>query len=80
MVEPAPLTSGSPTGRFVGLILISVGVLWLSLTGLCTAFAFLSLIGTADYGDILLILTVAVPSAVIGGAIYFVGRLLRPRA
>lgn len=79
MVEPPPVPAGSPSGRFIGLILISIGVLWLLLTGLCTVFGLVSLMTEGNLSDILLVLTVTVPSALLGGAIYAVGRLLRPR-
>ena len=81
MATPPPTHSAS--GRFVGLIFMSIGVLWLGLTGLCTLGTFATLIGSdglsAGLGDVALILIVAVPSALIGGAVYFVGRLLRPK-
>ena len=76
--QPPPVPAASPSGRFVGLILISIGVLWLVLTGLCTAAAFVTLMSEGNLSDIMLILTFSVPSAVLGGAVYFVGRLLRP--
>ena len=78
-----PVPAGSPSGRFVGLILISIGVLWLTLTGLCTAFFFVAVLGdsstTIYFSDVVMVLSFAIPSALIGGALYFVGRLLRPR-
>lgn len=80
MVEQPPVPAGSPSGRFVGLILISIGVLWLLLTGLCTVFGLVSLMSEGNLGDILLVATITLPSALLGGAIYAVGRLLRPRS
>ena len=82
MASPPPVQPNA-SARFVGLIFMSIGVLWLSLTGLCTLGMFATLISTdglsAGVGDLALILIVAVPSALIGGAVYFVGRLLRPK-
>jgi hypothetical protein len=78
MAEPPPLPSGSSSGRFVGLILLSIGVLWLALTGLCTVVAFVTLMGDGDFSDIMLILPFTVISAALGAAVYIVGRLLRP--
>lgn len=78
MTEPAPAQQ-SAAARFVGLILVSIGVLWLVLTGLCTAGALVSIASEGNLGDIGMILVFALPSAMIGGALYFGGRLLRPR-
>jgi hypothetical protein len=80
---PSP-GANPPAGRFVGLVFMAIGVLWLTLTGLCTAFSFFAMLSTGqsadlNLSDIMIILTVAVPSALIGGGVYFVGRLLRPR-
>ena len=66
-------------GRFIGLILVVIGVLWLVLTGLCTAAFAIGLLGEGNLGDIGVILTIGVPSALIGGAIYAIGRWLRPK-
>ncbi len=78
MADPA-LAPSNTSGRFVGLVLLSIGVLWLALTGLCTAVAFITLAGQGDLSAVMLILVFAAPSAILGGAIYFVGRLLRPK-
>ena len=67
------------TGRFVGLILMSIGALWLVLTGLCTAGALVTIAAQGDLTDITLILIFSVPSAIVGGAFYFGGRFLRPK-
>ena len=65
--------------RFIGLVLIVIGTLWLVLTGLCsTAFA-IGLLGEGNLGDVTGILTIAIPSALIGGLIYAIGRWLRPK-
>ena len=83
MASPLPVQPNA-SARFVGLIFMSLGVLWLALTGLCSVGMLATLVSTdglsAGLGDLLLILIVAVPSALIGGAIYFLGRLLRPKA
>lgn len=76
---PPPVPSGSPAGRFIGLVLISIGVLWLSLTGLCTVVALATLIPENGLGDIMLILPFTFVSAVIGGVIYLIGRAFRPK-
>lgn len=80
MASPTPAQS-SPATRFVGLILISIGVLWLVLTGLCTLVGLTSLVGEGgSLEDSILIFSFAVPSAILGAGVYFIGRLLRPRA
>jgi hypothetical protein len=78
MVEPAP-EEGSASGRFIGLILISIGVLWLALTGLCTAAAFVMMMTEGGLSDIMLILPFTAVSAILGGGVYYLGRLLRPK-
>ncbi|MBI1212145.1 MAG: hypothetical protein GC190_11830 [Alphaproteobacteria bacterium] len=77
MADQPQAATAHPVRRFIGLIIISIGVLWLSLTGLCTLFALGSLINEGNLGDIMIVATVAVPSAMIGGVIYFIGHLLR---
>jgi hypothetical protein len=71
--------AGQTLGRFVGLVLVVVGVLWLVLTGLCTAAFAIGLLGEGNLNDIGGVLSIGVPSAVIGGAIYAIGRWLRPK-
>ena len=71
-------SSTSEIGRFVGLLLIVVGVLWLVLTGLCSAAFALALIGEGNLNDVTGVLAIGVPSALIGGVIYAIGRWLRP--
>ena len=73
-----PVGEGS-AGRFVGLVLVSIGILWLALTGLCTAVAFVTLAQQGNLGDSMLILVFAIPSTILGGSLYLVGRLLRPK-
>ena len=65
--------------RLVGLILIVLGTFWLVLTGLCTTAFAIGLLGEGNLGDITVILTVAIPSALLGGIIYLIGRWLRPK-
>lgn len=71
---------GSEMSRLIGLVLIVVGAVWLLTTGLCSAafgIAFLEHGNTGDFGTVLLI---GLPSALIGGVIYAIGRWLRPKA
>jgi hypothetical protein len=69
------------TKRFFGLLLMAVGGIWLVTTGLCTlVFAtFVVRSYQLNMGDISTMLIVAVPSALIGYAIYAVGRAMRPK-
>jgi hypothetical protein len=69
----------SDLSRLVGRILIVIGVLWLVLTGLCTAAFAIGLLGEGNLGDVSVILTIGIPSAVIGGVIYAIGRWMRPK-
>jgi|CXWL01.1.fsa_nt_gi hypothetical protein len=65
--------------RLIGLILVVIGTLWLALTGLCTTAFALGLLGEGNLGDVTVILTIAIPSTLIGGLIYAIGRWLRPK-
>ena len=71
--------SGGDVKRFLGLLLMIAGMLWLVTTGLCTAvFASFVMDNYAPTaGDIQTMLIVAVPSAAIGWGIYAFGRYLR---
>lgn len=66
--------------RLIGLILVVIGALWLVLTGLCTAVFAVGVAGEGNLNDIGGVLSIGVPSAVIGGIIYAIGRWLRPKA
>ncbi len=69
------------TRRFIGLVLIVTGVLWLVSTGLCT-LAFVAFVLQAygiTSGDLMTILIVAGPSTLIGAGLYLFGRRLRPK-
>lgn len=79
MSVPAPVPTGSASARFAGLVLMSIGFLWLLASGACTAGALVTLAGEADFNDVGWIFLFVVPSAILGGATYFVGRLLRPK-
>ena len=79
MAELPPVPEGNPTRRFIGLILVSVGVLWLSLTGLCALVTFVSMFAEGGFANIFLVLIFAVPSALIGAAFYGIGQKLRSR-
>lgn len=65
--------------RLFGLILIVIGTLWLVLTGLCSAAFFIGLLGEGNLRDVGVVLTIGIPSALVGGIIYAVGRWLRPK-
>ena len=73
------MSDRSNLARLIGLILIVIGTLWLVLTGLCTAAFAIGLLGEGNLGDITVILTIAIPSILIGGLIYAIGRWLRPK-
>ncbi len=72
--------------RIVGLILITVGVLWMAASGLCSAAFFLMLLteSPSDAREVLsitpMVLLVGGFSAGIGFVVYIVGRALRPKA
>lgn len=66
--------------RFIGLILVVFGVLWLVLTGLCSAAFAIGLLGEGNLSDVGAVLMIGGPSALIGAVIYGIGRWLRPRA
>jgi hypothetical protein len=72
-------SSGSEIIRFFGLLLVVIGVLWLVLTGLCSAAFVIALAAEGHIGDVTGVLAIGVPSALIGGVIYGIGRWLRPR-
>ena len=66
--------------RLIGLVLIFIGVLWLAMTGLCNAGFVAQMLFEGDWSNADLVLILGVPSALIGGVIYALGRWLRPRA
>ncbi len=76
MTTPPP---GNDLARLFGLILIVIGTLWLVLTGLCSAAFFIGFLGEGNLSDIGAVFTIAIPSALIGTAIYAIGRALRPK-
>jgi hypothetical protein len=65
--------------RLFGLILIVIGTLWLVLTGLCSAAFLIGLLGEGNLRDVGVVLTIGIPSALVGGIIYAIGRWLRPK-
>lgn len=71
--------SGGELGRLIGLILIVIGVFWLATTGLCSAVFAIGLLGEGNLNDIGGVFMIGVPSALIGGVIYAIGRWMRPR-
>jgi hypothetical protein len=74
------MSEQSDVARLVGLAFVVIGVLWLVLTGLCSAAFFVGLLGQGNLSDLGAVLMIGVPSALIGGVIYAVGRWLRPSA
>lgn len=75
----------SAGGSVIGTIILVIGVLWMTLSGLCTAlFAWLSFdMGRAKIEDILgvmpLVLGVGGASAFVGWLIWSLGKSLRRR-
>lgn len=69
----------SDLSRLVGRILIVIGTLWLVLTGLCSGAFLIGLLGEGNLRDVGVVLTIAIPSALIGGVIYAIGRWIRPK-
>ncbi len=70
--------------RFVGLILIVIGALWLTASGLCSAAFFgMMLFEGGDIREILsivpMILLVGGFSAGMGFVLYVIGRAMRPK-
>lgn len=70
---------GNDLTRLIGLILVVIGTLWLVLTGLCSGAFLIGLLGEGNLRDIGVVLTIGIPSALIGGIIYAIGRWLRPK-
>jgi len=73
-------------GRFIGLILIVIGALWIAASGLCTAVFAVSLFvdgGGTDLAEassiLLLMLVYGGGSALIGLGVFAIGRWLRPK-
>lgn len=82
MTEQAP----NELGRFIGLILIAIGVLWMVASGLCTAAFGVSLFWEGTASDLaetssilLLMLVYGGVSALVGLGVYAIGRWLRPK-
>lgn len=76
---------GGAVRRFLSLVLIVVGVLWMGVSGLCSAAFFVTLFTDgADLREVLsilpMILLVGGFSAGIGLVVFIVGRALRPKA
>jgi hypothetical protein len=83
MSEPAG--TGSEIRRFIGMILIVVGLLWVAASGLCSAGFFGWMI--FEGGDIREILSIVPMLLLVGGfsagmgfVLYVVGRALRPKS
>lgn len=73
------MSERSDLTRLFGLILIVIGTLWLVLTGLCSAAFLIGLLGEGNLRDVGVVLTIGIPSALVGGIIYAIGRWLRPK-
>ncbi|MEQ1867381.1 MAG: hypothetical protein ABL996_22315 [Micropepsaceae bacterium] len=78
--------TGSDIKRFIGLILIVVGVLWAAASGLCTAVMFASLLVESDEVYLREMLSITPVFLLVGGfsagmgfVLYVVGRALRPK-
>lgn len=84
MSDPTP-QAPSETRRFIGLILVVIGALWMAASGLCTAVFGVGLLadGSSDLAEassiILLMLVCGGVSALFGLGVYAIGRWLRPR-
>lgn len=76
--QPPP---GDPFGRFIGLLLMGFGVLWIAFCGLC-AFGVMSTVvtesaGSSDaLGSTLVVLVISGLAAVGGYAVFIAGRSL----
>lgn len=83
MTTPHP-SIGTELRRYVGLILIVIGALWLTGSGLCSAAFFgMMLFEGGDFREILsivpMILLVGGFSAGMGFVLYVIGRAMRPK-
>ena len=71
--------------RFIGLVLLVIGALWMAASGLCTAVFGVGLLaeGGGDLAEassiVLLMLVYGGVSALFGFGLYAIGRWLRPR-
>jgi hypothetical protein len=81
MTEPAPPSS---VKRMIGLILIVLGLLWTTASGLCSA-GFVVMLFT-EGGDLREALSIVPMVVLVGGfsvgigfVVYIVGRALRPK-
>ena len=77
-------SGGNEVGRFVGLILIVIGLLWMTATGLCSAAFAISLFAGGGawreaFSILLTVLLVGGASALVGFGIFAIGRALRPK-
>lgn len=79
-----PQPGGGVIRRFIGLILIVIGALWLSASGLCSAVFFgMLLVDGGDFREVLsivpMIMLVGGFSAGVGFAVFVIGRAMRPK-
>lgn len=80
-----PQAGGGEIRRFVGLILIVIGALWMSASGLCSAAFAISLFADGGgnlaegFSVVLLIAVYGGISALFGLGVYAIGRAMRPK-
>lgn len=69
--------------QFVATVLIVIGLLWMTLAGLCSAAVFFSSMMTGNLADIMSALSIVLFFGAIGAApgliIWVIGRALRGR-
>lgn len=80
MTSPPPPDTGDAVKRLIGLMLIMIGIFWLVMTGLCSGAFLIGLLAEGGFKDIGGVFMIGIPSALIGGVIYALGRLLSPKA
>ncbi len=76
-------STGGEIRRFIGLVLIVIGALWIIASGLCSGGFLISLFATGGdireaFGIIPMIVLVGGISAGFGFGLYAIGRALRP--
>ena len=62
--------------RFFGGLLMTLGVLIGSLSGLCTATFLVTVVMPKDYGALPLVLLLGLPAIALGIGLFFAGRYL----
>jgi hypothetical protein len=79
MTSSPPPDTGGAIKRLVGLMLMVIGIFWLVMTGLCSGAFLIGLLGEGNLNDAGGVLMIGIPSALIGGVLYSIGRWLAPR-